>query len=105
MVVVTVALWPGGDKSRAKVLGEAEIANVGGTRETGDYEVRLLKWGAGRRTWKTGRVTGFPRLKLGPWDLLYRALAAIVAGRNSSTARPDPLRPIGRDEDAPQEGL
>lgn len=89
MIVVRVELWPQGDKSKARCLGEAEIANVGDTQQAGDYDVRLLKWGAGRRTWKAGRVTGFPRLKLGPWDLLYRALAAIVHGRNRGTKPPD----------------
>jgi len=101
MLVVKIEMWPKGDKTKARVLGEAEIANVGGTQEVGDYDVRLLKWGAGRRTWKKGRVTGFPRLKLGPWDLLYRALAAIVAGRNQGTARPEHGAPIGWDEDHP----
>ncbi len=88
MLVIKIELWPGGDKSRARSLGEAEIANVGGDAQIGDYAVRLLKWGGGRRTWKKGEVRGFPRLRLGPWDLLYRALASIVAGRSPSVPFP-----------------
>jgi hypothetical protein len=101
MIIVRVELWPRGDKSKARCLGEAEIANVGGTKEIGDYDVRLLKWGAGRRTWKKGRLAGFPRLKLGPWDLLYRALAAIVHDRNRDTKPPtaDGGEPVGHMEE------
>jgi hypothetical protein len=102
MVVVTVELWPGGDKSKRSGLGVAEIANDGqGTETTGNYQVRLMKWGEGRRTWRTGRFQGFPRLRLGPWDLLLRALAAIVGSRNPGTALAVTGAPIGFDPDAP----
>lgn len=99
MIVVRVELWPLGDKTKARCLGEAEIENVGGDMTTGHYAVRLLKWGAGRRTWKSGKVLDFPRVKLGPWDLLYRALAAVVHGRNPGTERPEAGEPIGTDPD------
>ena len=87
MIVVRLELWPQGDASKAQDLGTATIALAGGTAERGDYEVRLLK---GRRyakragVWRKGRVRGFPRRsrRHGPWDLLYRALAATVRDRN-----------------------
>lgn len=89
MIYVRVELWPRGDRSRARVLGEAEIANDGrGTVARGDYVVRLLKWGVGRRTWRTGRVEGFARKSLGPWDLLFRSLAACVGDRAKSVRVP-----------------
>lgn len=54
-----------------KDLGVAEIANDGkGSVDLGDYNVRLYKWGGGRRLWRQGHVTGFPRKTFGPWDLL-----------------------------------
>lgn len=83
MVVVRVELWPGGDRSKARLLGEARIANDGGQRtdSRGDYTVELSKFN-GTGVWKRGRVTGFPRLRLGGWDLLFRALRATVGARN-----------------------
>jgi hypothetical protein len=105
MVVVTVALWPGGDEKRAKVLGIAQISNEGGTEQVGRYDVCLLKAGSpmgkGRRVWKRGQVVGFPRKRLGGWDLLYRALAAVVGDRNLGVMRPEHAEPIGIDQDAP----
>jgi hypothetical protein len=85
MLRVLIELWPGGDSSRAKSIGEAEIVNVGGDAETGDYHVRLLR-GSDRQTWKTGRVIGFRRLERGAWELLYRAIASVVEdGEPAST--------------------
>lgn len=87
MLVITIELWPQGDASRKEVLGVAEIANDGrGSAGLGSYNVTLYKWGKEKRFWKTGRVLDFPRLKLGPWDLLYRALSAVVGLRNKEVS-------------------
>lgn len=88
MIRVTVELLRKGSETNRETLGVAEIANVGGTLTRGDYAVRLL--GKGGRAWKTGTVEGFPRLKLGGWDLLFRALGGIVAGRNPKVPFPEP---------------
>ncbi len=35
-----------------------------------------------RGAWKKGRIENFPRLRLGPHDLLYRVLKSVVGWRN-----------------------
>lgn len=87
MIVVIVELWPGGDPARKRHLGTAKIANDGrGTLFDGDYNVTLLKNGRPNQVWRKGRVEGFPRRRLGAWDLLYRALSATVGSRNVAAA-------------------
>lgn len=82
MLVVTIHLWPGGDKTKARHLGTAYIANdMTGTGTLGNYRVMLSKWGDPSAVWKTARVTGFNRLKGSPWELLRRALASTVNGK------------------------
>ena len=100
MIVVRLEMWPKGDSSKARSLGVATIANVGGNASTGDYECRLFKAPeysrqAERRpleqmllrplakeTWRKGRVLGFARQRLGPWDLLFRALGKLISDRS-----------------------
>lgn len=41
MVYVRIELWPGGDRTKARLLQEVEIANVGGNPEIGEYGARL----------------------------------------------------------------
>jgi hypothetical protein len=100
MIVIKLEIWPKGDHTRARNLGTAAIWNVGGDADTGDYECRLFKspeysrTNAGRsieemctrplarETWRKGRVEGFLRARLGPWDLLFRALGAMIRDRN-----------------------
>lgn len=89
MIYIRVELWPKGDESRKREIGTAIIDNVGGTATTGNYRVRLLKspeYAKRTGVWKQGAVVGFPRLRLGPWDLLFRALAACVSERNRGTS-------------------
>ncbi len=96
MIRIIVELLPKGDESRKRHLGTAEIINDGtGTRTEGNYCVRLSKWGLPNVTWRTGTVVGFPRLQLGPWDLLMCALMTVVGGRmmryvKKATAKKDP---------------
>lgn len=85
MLRVTIDLLPSGDESRKRTLGVVNIANdLTGDLDTGNYDVWLSKSLVGKagQTWKKGRVEGFPRRRLGPYDLLYRALRATVGGRN-----------------------
>jgi hypothetical protein len=82
MIRVTVELLPKGDESQKRHLGTALIANDGtGSEREGNYNVQLSKWGEPGIAWKKGRVEGFPRKGLGPWDLLGVALATILADR------------------------
>lgn len=100
MIVIRLEMWPKGDHTRARSLGVATITNVGGNLKIGEYEATLFKSAEysdraekrpihemltkpkSHEIWRKGKVSGFPRLKLGPWDLLFRVLRALVAGRN-----------------------
>ncbi len=89
MIYVRIEMHPRGDKSRARLLGEMHIANDGtGTETTGNYMAILTRAlsksseGNRVRAWKQARVAGFPRKRLGPYDLLYRVLKATVGTRN-----------------------
>lgn len=100
MIYIRIELWPKGQRVGAQCLGEATICNTGeGNEKFADYEVKLAKFGGfslrkgnfydpeGARVarplassvWKKGRVKNFTR-RLGPWPLLYRAIAACVRG-------------------------
>lgn len=93
MLVVRIELWPKGDESKKMVLGIGTIANDGQLSfskddpkgELGNYNVVLHKaeaYAAKPGIWKKGKILGFPRLTLGPWDLLFRALEVTVGYRN-----------------------
>jgi len=83
MIVCHIEVWPFGDESKKRSVGRVEIGNVGGDEQRGDYQVKLFKSPAytksgaaedAKKVWKRGFVENFPRLRLGPYDLLYRAL-------------------------------
>ncbi|HEX9391511.1 MAG TPA: hypothetical protein VF928_09390 [Usitatibacteraceae bacterium] len=83
MIRVTIQMLPGGDESKARNLGTIEIANDGtGTISRGNYMARFMKFGRPKSIWKTGLVRDFPRQSRGPYDLLLRALVAVVGPRN-----------------------
>lgn len=99
MIVCKLEMWPGGREDLAYSLGVATIANVGGDASTGEYDVKLFKaerYSPKSGVWKRGKVAGFPRLRLGPYDLLLRALAACIGQRN-------PGIPPGELNDTPGE--
>lgn len=80
MIYVRIELWPQGDASKKHVLAEGTISNDGtGTPAYGNYDVSLGNRAG--RFWKRGRVENFPRNRLSPWDLLYRAIRASVGER------------------------
>lgn len=90
MLVIRIELWSARTGQR-KELGVAAIANVGGTRKRGNYRVTIhrhfYQLVSQRKPWREGRITGFPRLSLGPWDLLLRGLLATVYNRNKKYVR------------------
>lgn len=82
MIRVTVELLLRGEVSLAKHLGTAYITNnASGDTESGNYTIKLSKWGEPDKTWKTGELLGFQRLKFGPWDLLCLCLIATLGDR------------------------
>lgn len=100
MIRVTFELLPGGDATRARVIGLLEIANIGGTYLFGDYLVTAKKTppfkDALEAAWRraqtipteedeevlVGRVEGHHRQRRGVYDLAYRALRDLVGSRN-----------------------
>ncbi len=89
MIVVTIQLWPGGNRHDASELGRMYIANDGtGTHEHGNYQVAVCKKGAqavpfpmnpslsGKRATRYGRVESYPRERLPIWHLMLRAIKA-----------------------------
>jgi hypothetical protein len=80
MLYIRIELWPRGDKSRARVLHEGTICNEGGAAAAtrGNYSVVLNDRG-GRPRWR-GFLMGFPRKRLGAWELLRQALNAVLGG-------------------------
>lgn len=82
MLRITIELLPGGDEERKCHVGTCEIANVGGDARTGKYRFRLTRGDRLGPNWRVGKVFGFPRKVLGPWDLLYRCLREAVGRRN-----------------------
>ena len=90
MVYVRVELWPGGDRTKARLLQEATIANVGGDAERGDYAVGVSHSttykGNGfadparpqpAEVWKAARITNHAR-KLSPFHLVCKAVGAAI---------------------------
>lgn len=88
MVVTEIWIYPLGDETKKRLIGRIEITNdVNATiqdRSVGDYTVRLFKteeFAHRPGIWKQGVFRNFPRLRLGPYDLLTRALMAVVGMR------------------------
>lgn len=86
MVVCKIELWPFGEEENAQEIGRVLIHNdTTGNSMYGNYVVRLMKaakYATKPGVWKRGVVHQFPRIKLGPYDLLYRALKNVVGSRN-----------------------
>lgn len=87
MLKITIELVPFGIKNASRKIGEIEIGNDGTSKDKdiGNYVVKLHKspeYAKKPGIWKKGFVKNFPRKKLGPYDLLYRALKACVSNRN-----------------------
>ncbi len=92
MIRVRIELLPFGDASKARLLQELLIANVGGTADAGNYSVALshsttIKPEAGfpdhqrptpAQTWKKGKVDAWSRKKKAPADLVMRALMSCL---------------------------
>lgn len=79
MVVVKIELWPHGDQTRRRMLGEMRITNDGeGDEDIGNYNVQLRHsgryWGKGGN-WRTGKIVGFMR-NMSPYHLVVAALQA-----------------------------
>jgi hypothetical protein len=84
MLVVRIELWPHGDESRRKIMATGTIINDGsGSSTCGNYLVSFRRVStAGRLSQPvTGCVSGFPRKRSGPWELLALALQNALGHR------------------------
>ena len=92
MVVVKIELWPFGSPDNKRELGRMYIANIGGDRERGDYQVAVCRKGTtevpdpilpgGRKPTRQGQVTNYPRISLPVWSLISRALKVCFPEEN-----------------------
>ncbi len=72
---VTLSIHPGGDPSRARVVGEATISNVSELADVSDYRFELMEVAApgGFGVSEKGVVVNHKRSD-GPWRLVGRVL-------------------------------
>lgn len=81
MLVVHLEVWPGGDSTKRRKIGQINITNDGtGTEEVGNYNISASHagkyYGTNPKPYKIGKLAGFNR-SLSPYRLLSRALKAI----------------------------
>jgi len=89
MLKITIEILPFGHKKHRRKIGEINIVNNGSSEDpdVGNYDVLLYKsaeYAKKPGVWKKGKVKNFLRKKLGPYDLLFRALQNTVSYRNKS---------------------
>ena len=86
MIVVRIEVWPFGNRSRRREIGQIVIANdATGDCEIGNYNAALAHAGPHADKpgcWKAGRVERHPRI-LSPYHLVLRAIESCLAGRKS----------------------
>lgn len=78
------------------LIGEMTIANVGGTKDLGNYAVAVArkgKWSEGfgrmiQNPLRKGRVDNYPRLSYNVWRLITRALRSAFPEEDCSTQKP-----------------
>lgn len=80
MIVIKIEMWPKGEKSKAYPLGVMAIANEGGSLSVGNYS--FIATDRAGRPWKEGKLEGFPRKRLGAYDLIFRCLRVMIGARN-----------------------
>lgn len=88
MIVIRVEMWPGGDKSKRRLMALGVITNLGtaSSRARGDYSVILSRVSrtatnsdqTRKMIWKRGRVLGFKRDAFSVWYLLGTALYTLL---------------------------
>ena len=115
MIVVRIEVWPFGNRSRKREIGQIVIANdATGDCEIGNYNAALAHAGPHADKpgcWKAGRVERHPRI-LSPYHLVLRAIEACLAGRKNKigdrlvkqAAAADALQEIVETVDVPKIG-
>jgi hypothetical protein len=99
MLYCPIYLFPGGQPEGKQLLGEIFVVNdATGDESTAHYDASLMEVPKPGRTsrslWRKGHVHKFPKQRLGPYDLVYRALRAAVLDRNpDDPIHPEPAQP------------
>ena len=80
MLILKVELAPGGDRSKAKPMGELLIENdtTGGDRS--NYVLRISEWGKPLKLMRTGYLAGHDP-NAGGWHLIKAGLVGLLSGR------------------------
>jgi hypothetical protein len=87
MLKVTVELWPGGRESGSRVLATAKIGRIK-NGSLADYKVELSEDPHGKIC---GALEDYPRYAASLWDLVARAVAVALTGKEELPPRPQPL--------------
>ena len=81
MIYVRIEIWPYGDKTKARLLGQAFIANdASGTPTRGNYKAILTD--KRNRPFRAAVVKNFPRKARHVFDLLKLILTASTSLRS-----------------------
>ncbi len=93
MIVVKVEIWPKGDKTKARVVGEAEIANVSKHDPAPDvadeYEIRAKEASFGDQP-DVDFFASFAHMR-GEGALVMLASALYAIGKRPNMAPPPPV--------------
>jgi hypothetical protein len=87
MLKVTVELWPNGRESGSRVLATARIGRVK-NGALADYRVELSEDPHGKIY---GSLERYPRYAVTIWDLVARAVAVALTGKEELPPRPQQL--------------
>jgi hypothetical protein len=87
MLKVTVEILPDGRESGSRVLATAKIGRVR-SGSLADYRVELSEEPHGKIC---GYLDGYPRHASTVWDLVTRAVAVALTGKEELPPRPQPL--------------
>jgi hypothetical protein len=88
MLRVTVELWPGGRESGRRVLATANIGRIK-NGALADYKVELHEDVQGEIG--TAALHDYPRYASSLWDLVARAVAVALTGKEELPPRPQQL--------------
>lgn len=84
MLVVRAEIWPGGDETRALVIGEITAANISNLAEVSSYSVKIDQTGhtsTGVEQWdRTFVLSGHARRR-GVWELVRRITSQCLGER------------------------
>jgi hypothetical protein len=87
MLKVTIELWPDGRESGRRVLATAKIGRIQ-SGALADYKVELSEDPHGKIC---GTLNEYPRFASTVWDLVARAVAVALTGKEELPPRPQQL--------------